>query len=106
MRSTSSNLTIDEKTDDKVLAMLATEASTLKLDDVGKTILLMVKPGDSVKDVNKNLTSASSQALARTYAHLTNLKEDEEDVTKFLKEGLVPETVDACWLQKVQQCLC
>ena len=88
MRSTSSNLTNDEMQDDKVLAMLATEASTLKLDDVGKTIL-MVKPGDSIKEVNKNLTSASSQALARTYAHLTNLKEDEEDVTKFLKEGLV-----------------
>ena len=88
MRSTSSNLTNDEMTDDKVLAMLATEASNLKLDDVGKTIL-MVKPGDSIKEVNKNLTGASSQALARTYAHLTNLKEDEEDVTKFLKEGLV-----------------
>ena len=88
MRSTSSNLTIDEKTDDKVLAMLATEASTLKLDDVGKTILV-VKPGDPIKEVIKNLTTVSSQALARTYAHLTNLKEDEEDVTKFLKEGLV-----------------
>ena len=88
MRSTSNNLNSDEMQDDKVLAMLATEASTLKLDEVGKTIL-MVKPGDSIKEVNKNLTSASSQALAKTYAHLTNLKEDEEDVTKFLKEGLV-----------------
>ena len=88
MRSTSNNLTSDEMQDDKVLAMLATEASTLKLDEVGKTIL-MVKPGDSIKEVIKNLTSASSQALAKTYAHLTNLKEDEEDVTKFLKEGLV-----------------
>ena len=88
MRSTSNNLTSDEMQDDKVLAMLATEASTLNLDQVGKTIL-MVKPGDSIKEVNKNLTSASSQALAKTYAHLTNLKEDEEDVTKFLKEGLV-----------------
>ena len=88
MRSTSNNLTSNEMQDDKVLAMLATEASTLKLDEVGKTIL-MVKPGDSIKEVNKNLTSASSQALAKTYAHLTNLKEDEEDVTKFLKEGLV-----------------
>ena len=88
MRSTSNNLTSDEMQDDKVLAMLATEASTLNLDEVGKTIL-MVKPGDSIKEVNKNLTSASSQALAKTYAHLTNLKEDEEDVTKFLKEGLV-----------------
>ena len=88
MRSTSNNLTSDEMQDDKVLAILATEASTLNLDDVGKTILL-VKPGDKIEEVNKNLTTASSQALARTYAHLTNLKVDEEDMTKFLKDGLV-----------------
>ena len=88
MRSTLNNLNNDEMQDHKVLAVLATEASTLNLDEVGKTIL-MVKPGDSIKEVNKNLTSASSQALAKTYAHLTNLKEDEEDMTKFLKDGLV-----------------
>ena len=88
MRSTSNNLNSDEMQDDKVLAILATEASTLNLDDVGKTILL-VKPGDKIEEVNKNLTTASSQALARTYAHLTNLKVDEEDMTKFLKDGLV-----------------
>ena len=51
--------------------------------------ILFMKPGDKIKEVNKNLTTASSLVLARTYAHLTNLKEDEEDMTKFLKYGLV-----------------
>ena len=88
MRSTLNNLNNDEMQDHKVLAVLATEASTLNLDEVGKTILFM-KPGDKIEEVNKNLTTASSLVLARTYAHLTNLKEDEEDMTKFLKDGLV-----------------
>ena len=76
------------KEDDQALAVLATEAGVLKLDEVANTILL-VKPGDSIKEVMKNLTSASSEVLAKTYAFLTNLKEDDDDVTKFVKDGWV-----------------
>ena len=48
MRSTLNNLNNDEMQDHKVLAVLATEASTLNLDEVGKTILFM-KPGDKIE---------------------------------------------------------
>ena len=84
--STSNNMNVSE--DDQALALLATEAGILKLDEVANTILL-VKPGDSIKEVMKNLTSASSEVLAKTYAFLTNLKEDDDDVTKFVKDGWV-----------------
>ena len=86
MGSTSNNMNVSE--DDQALALLATEAGILKLDEVANTILL-VKPGDSIKEVMKNLTSASSEVLAKTYAFLTNLKEDDDDVTKFVKDGWV-----------------
>ena len=76
------------KEDDQALAVLATEAGVLKLDEVATTILL-VKPGDSIKEVMKNLTTASSEVLSRTYAFLMNLKEDDDDVNKFVKDGLV-----------------
>ena len=68
MGSTSNNMNVSE--DDQALALLATEAGILKLDEVANTILL-VKPGDSIKEVMKNLTSASSEVLAKTYAFLT-----------------------------------
>ena len=84
MGSTSNNMHV--KDDDQALAVLATEAGVLKLDEVGNTILL-VKPGDSIKEVMKNLTTASSEVLSRTYAFLMNLKEDDDDVTKFVKDG-------------------
>ena len=86
MGSTSNNMNVKE--DDQALAMLATEAGILKLDEVANTIML-VKPGDSIKEVMKNLTSASSEVLAKTYAFLTNLMEDDDDVTKFVKDGWV-----------------
>ena len=76
------------KEDDQALAVLATEAGVLKLDEVATTILL-VKPGDSIKEVMKNLTTASSEVLSRTYAFLMNLREDDDDVNKFVKDGLV-----------------
>ena len=82
--STSNNMNVKE--DDQALAVLATEAGVLKLDEVANTILL-VKPGDPIKEVMKNLTSASSEVLSKTYAFLTNLKEDDDDVTKFVKDG-------------------
>ena len=86
MGSTSNNMNVKE--DDQALAVLATEAGVLKLDEVATTILL-VKPGDSIKEVMKNLTTASSEVLSRTYAFLMNLKEDDDDVNKFVKDGLV-----------------
>ena len=35
----------------------------------------------------KNLTTASSEVLSRTYAFMMNRNEDDDDVTKFVKDG-------------------
>ena len=38
-------------------------------------------------EVMKNLTTASSEVLSRTYAFMMNRNEDDDDVTKFVKDG-------------------
>ena len=84
MRSTT--LPPDDSNHDKVLTILATEASSLELDDVGTTIYL-VKPGMSEKETIKRLKKANAKPLSRTFAFLMNLKEDDEEVTKFTMAG-------------------
>ena len=77
MRSTT--LPPDDSNHDKVLTILATEASSLELDDVGTTIYL-VKPGMSEKETIKRLKKANAKPLSRTFAFLMNLKEDDNEV--------------------------
>ena len=87
MRSTATTLATVDMEDDKVLTKLATEATNLNLDDVANTITL-VKVGETDKESVKRLKAAYVKPLTRTYAFLMNLKEDDEEVTKFTRPGL------------------
>ena len=86
-RSTLKNLTADDMEDEKIMTILVTEANNLNLDDVSSTILL-VKPGETEKETVKRIKKALVKPLTRTYAFLMNLKEDDEEVTKFTQSGL------------------
>ena len=88
MRSTATALAPVEMEDEHVLSMLATEATNLELDDVG-TIIYLVKTGDKVGESVKRLKAKGKQKpMARTFAFLMNLKEDDDKVKKFTKDGL------------------
>ena len=87
MRSTATTLAAVDMEDDMALTKLATEATNMNLDDVANTITL-VKVGETDKESVKRLKAAYVKPLTRTYAFLMNLKEDDEEVTKFTRPGL------------------
>ena len=85
--TTALKLSTDDMEDERVMALLVTEATNLNLDDVSSTIML-VKPGETEKETIKRIKKALVKPLTRTYAFLMNLKEDDDEVTKFTQSGL------------------
>ena len=86
MRSALNNMSADDMEDDKVMCKLATEATDLNLDEVGKT-LHQIKPGDKIEQSLAKVGKRKQGELAKTYAWLMNKEEKDEVVTKLKKEG-------------------
>ena len=64
MRSALNNMSADDMEDDKVMCKLATEATDLNLDEVGKT-LHQIKPGDKIEQSLAKVGKMKQSELAK-----------------------------------------